>query len=88
MIRNGVIDAQKEFVERRYRADTNRSFENLRLEAMEKYGIDIECCHATFVTAQGEIFALFGDILVETISNPPRIEPWADAKKRISEERV
>lgn len=82
MIRNGVIDAQKEFAERRYRAEAGRNFEKIKAEAMENHGIDIECCRETYFLAAERIFAVVGDLLVETYSTPPRIEPWADAKRR------
>jgi len=82
MIRNGVIDAQKEFAERRYRAEADRNFDQIKQKLMEKHGVDIECCREVYFAAQGEIFALVGDILVETYSKPPRIERWADAKRR------
>jgi hypothetical protein len=42
---------------------------------MAKYGIDIECCRETYFQSQEKLFALVGDILVETYSTPPRVEP-------------
>ena len=81
MIRNGVIDAQKEFAERRYRADAGRNFERIKAEAMEKHGVNIQCCRETYFRAGEEIFALVGDLLVETYSKPPRIEPWDQVKR-------
>jgi hypothetical protein len=87
MIRNGVIDAQKEFAERRYRAESDRAFEKLRLNVLEKHGVNIELCRETFVKCQGKIFAVFGDILVDSSSSPPVIEPWDEAKRRINEGR-
>jgi len=52
-------------------------------DVMQKRGIDIVCCREVHFEAQGQIFAVVGDILVKTYSNPPRIEPWTKAKKRI-----
>lgn len=86
MIRNGVIDAQKEFAERRYRADSDRNFEKLRLDVLERHGVNIECCRDTFFKWQGKLFAVVGDLLVETYSQPPRIEPWTNAMHRITEQ--
>lgn len=82
MIRNGVIDAQREFAQRRYIAETDRSFEAVKADARRKYGVDTECCREVYRKAQGEIFALVGDILVNTYANPPVIERWEDHKAR------
>jgi hypothetical protein len=82
MIRNGVLDAQKEFAERRYRADASRNFEKLKAEVLEKHGVDIERCRETYVRWQGKLFAVVSDLLVETYSTPPRVERWDEYKKR------
>jgi hypothetical protein len=81
MIRNGVIDAQKEFAERRYLAEAGRRFENLKANAMRQHGVNIEICRETYFKAAEEIFALVGDLLVNTYTKPPRIEPWEQAKR-------
>jgi hypothetical protein len=88
MICNGVIDAQKEFAERRYRADAGRNFDRIKHDVMDRHGVNIECCRETYFTAAEGIFILVGDLLVDTLSKPPRIEPWTDAKKWISERPV
>jgi hypothetical protein len=82
MIRNGVIDAQKEFAERRYRTVAGRNFEQIKRDVMDKHGIDIECCRETYFRSQEKLFAVIGNLLVETYSNPARSEPWAEYKQR------
>lgn len=79
MIRNGLIDAQKEFAQRRYNAETDRDFEKIKVEVMQKHGVDIECCRAVWHESQKKIFALVDDILVNTISKPHVIKPWVAA---------
>jgi hypothetical protein len=83
MIRNGVIDAQKDFADRRYRAEAGRNFDELKADVLIKHGVDIECCRGTYFQAAEQIFAVVGDLLVETYSRPARVELWADAKRRI-----
>jgi hypothetical protein len=82
---NGVIDAQKEFAERRYRAEAGHRFEKIKANAMRQYGVNIECCRETYFNAAERLFAVVGDLLVETYSNPPRLEPWAEAKRRLGQ---
>lgn len=82
MIRNGVIDAQREFAERRYIAETDRSFEVIKSDAKAKHGVDIECCREVYRKAKGEIFAVVGDILVNCYTKPPAIENWEAHKAR------
>ncbi|MDB5308140.1 MAG: hypothetical protein JWO38_2342 [Gemmataceae bacterium] len=57
----------------------------LQIEQFEKRAkADIECCRETYFNAAGEIFAVVGDILVDTAySKPHRIELLADAKLRL-----
>jgi hypothetical protein len=84
MIRNGVIDAQKEFAERRYRVEAGRNFDQIKADVMSQHGVDIECCREIYFKAAEQIFAVVGDVLVDTAySKPHRIEPLADAKRRI-----
>lgn len=73
MIRNGVIEAQKEFAERRYIAETDRHFEVIKAQANRERGVDIECARDVYRKAQGKIFALIGDTLVNTYQIPPLI---------------
>jgi hypothetical protein len=85
MIRNGVIDAQREFAERRYRAESDRSFNRIKDDAMVQHGVGIEICRETYVKWQGVLFAVVGDLLVRSSSSAHTIEPWAGAKTRIAE---
>jgi hypothetical protein len=79
-----VINAEKEFAWRRYRAEAGRNFDKIKAEAMESHGVDIECCREHYFRSAEEIFTVVGDILVDTkCSKPHRIEPWEDAKRRI-----
>ena len=48
MIRNGVIDAQKEFAERRYRADAGRNFDQIKRDVLKQHRVNIECCRETY----------------------------------------
>lgn len=79
-----VINAEKEFAWRRYRADAGRNFEKIKADVFEQYGVDIDCCREHYFTSAEEIFAVVGDVLVDTKFNKPyRVEPWGEAKKRI-----
>ncbi len=52
----------------------------IKAEAMEKHGVDIECCRETYLKSGERLFAL-----VDTKPTHLRIEPWDDAKQRISQ---
>ena len=73
MIRNGVIDATVEFAERRYLADTDREFNELKKRVMDEHSVGIEICRTTYHEARRKIFALVGDLLVNTYQEPPFI---------------
>jgi hypothetical protein len=82
MIRNGVIDAQKEFAERRYLAGTDRAFDQIKAEAMAKHGVNIECCRETYAKWQRKLFAIVGDLMIDTrFPSPPRIVQWEQVKR-------
>ena len=85
MIRNGVIDAQKEFGERRYLADADRNFNTLREKILAEQKIDIEICRSTYRSAGQKIFALIGGVLVNTIQNPPLVTKYNQTKGRVGE---
>jgi hypothetical protein len=70
-----VVKAEKEFAYRRYKAEAMRSFEDIKADVKAKHGINIECCREVYLKAGKEIFALVGDILVDSYSRPPIIEP-------------
>lgn len=82
MIRNGVIDAQKEFAERRYIAETDRHFEAIKEQAKLERGVDIECVREVYRKAQGKIFALIGDTLINTYQKPPFICEYVNDKSK------
>lgn len=81
MIRNGVIDAQSEFAQRRYLAEIGRHFDKVKTEALDKHGIDIEICRDFYLEAGGKVFALIEGLLVNTLDGCHEIVSW-DARKR------
>lgn len=87
MIRNGVIDAQREFSERRYMAESTRNFEVIWQEIKQKYGDRIpdfmrDNLLKTYTDAGQKIFALCGDILVNTYQTPPFICEYAATQSK------
>jgi hypothetical protein len=72
--RGVVIDSQKDFARRRYLTEAGRNFDKLRTQVLNKHGVDIECCRATYCEAGQKLFALVGDLLVNAYANPPIIE--------------
>lgn len=82
MIRNGVINAQREFAERRYIAETDRHFAKIKADVISQHGLDIECCREVWRKAQGKIFAVLEDMLVNTYADPMVVENWEEHKKR------
>lgn len=78
MIRNGVIDAQKDFAKRRYMAEAGRNFEAIWQKIKQEYGDRIpdhmkRNLLKIYTEAGQKIFVLCGDILINSYQNPPFI---------------
>ena len=82
MIRNGVIGASREFAERRYRTEAGRRFDAIKATVLQRHGIDIKRRRETYYRSAERPLAVVGDLLVDTVSTPLRIGPWADVKRR------